>query len=104
MNINDIRQLCASNSIQWTDHIVKRLVQRGITRQEVKSVLSNGEIIEEYLDDCPYPSCLVSGTTDEYRHLHVVCGIGGGKLWIISAYYPNLVKWEEGFKKRKKEV
>lgn len=101
MSIDDIRRLCGADSIRWTDHAIKRLIQRGITRSEVKYVLSNGEIIEQYPDDYPYPSCLVLGITIERRYLHIVCGIGGGELWIISAYYPAPDKWTDDFRVRK---
>jgi hypothetical protein len=101
MSINEIQQLCASDSIRWTDHAVKRLIQRDITRPEVKFVLSNGEIIEQYPDDYPYPSCLVLGITNERRYLHIVCGIGGGELWIVSAYCPDTDKWEDDLRTRK---
>lgn len=36
--------------------------------------LQTGEIIEEYPDDFPYPSCLVFGHTKENEILHIVVG------------------------------
>ena len=101
MSIDLIRKLCETNSIRWTDHAIKRAIQRNISRSEVKHVLSVGRIIEEYQDDYPHPSCLVLGATLEYRHLHVVCGIGSSELWIISAYCPSNEEWIEEFSKRK---
>ena len=101
MSIDDIRQLCEVDSIRWTDHAIKRIIQRDISRSEVKYVLINGGIIEQYPNDYPYPSCLVLGVTLEHRYLHVVCGIGGGELWIISAYCPAPEKWVDGYSKRK---
>jgi len=37
------------------------MFQRDISECEVEYVILNGEIIEEYLDDKPYPSYLVYG-------------------------------------------
>lgn len=56
-----------------------------------------GEIIEEYPTDYPFPSCLMLGS----NRLHVVCGVGAGMLWIITAYRPTSDKWETDLKTRK---
>ncbi|MCL2366577.1 MAG: DUF4258 domain-containing protein [Oscillospiraceae bacterium] len=64
--------------------------------------ITNGEIIEQYRDDYPYPSCLILGATvSNKQHLHVVCGVSNGRLWIITTYYPDLGKWEADYKTRK---
>jgi hypothetical protein len=44
-----------------------------ILTDEILAILDSGEIIEEYADDVPYPSCLVLGRTRTGRALHVVC-------------------------------
>ena len=103
MGIDRIQKLCEENSIHWTDHAIKRIIQRGITRAEVKHVLSVGKIIEEYPEDYPYPSCLIVGTTVERRHIHVVCGVANDELWIISVYIPNPEEWVDAFSKRKEK-
>jgi hypothetical protein len=78
-----------------------RCQQRNISYREIKEALKTGEIIEEYPDDYPYPSCLILGLTSNARHLHVVIGLGEGKLWLITAYEPDPVYWDETFKQRK---
>ena len=103
MDIDEIRRLCEADYVRWTDHAIKRIIQRGISRSDVKNVLLNGTIIEQYPDDYPYPSCLVLGITPEKRCLHVICGIGGGEVWIISTYYPVAGKWMDGFSTRVEE-
>ena len=35
--------------------------------------------------------------------LHVVCGLSEIELWIITAYYPDNIKWEEDKKTRRKK-
>jgi len=37
------------------------MMERGISRETVKEVLLNGEIIENHPDDKPYPSALLLG-------------------------------------------
>jgi hypothetical protein len=47
------------------------MFQRRISDSDVRELLGLGIIIEEYPDDAPYPSCLVSGIING-RPLHVV--------------------------------
>ncbi len=101
IQINEIRNKCNNNSLRWTNHIITRLFQRNIALEDVIHAINNGEIIEHYPTDYPYPSCLVLGVTRPGKVIHVVCGITENNLWLITAYYPNLEKWNKDFKTRK---
>jgi len=68
---------------------------------DVISVLTNGEIIEQYPADYPFPSCLVLGHTKAGKALHIVCGSNETELWLITAYIPSLADWTEDFKQRR---
>ena len=81
--------------------MLKELLQRNITQDDVLNTLLNGEIIEEYENDYPYPSCLVYGISLNNKILHVVCGSNEEELWIITAYYPDNIEWENDLKTRK---
>ena len=101
MEITDLQKLCENGSIRWTGHILKRLMQRGIFQTSVVQAIHSGEIIEQYPDDYPYPSCLLLGTTEAGEALHIVCGIGEGKVWLITAYHPDPDEWESDLKTRR---
>lgn len=103
MNLDEIKQLCANKKIRWTNHMFMRLVQRGISTDDVGNALINGEIIEDYPTDYPYPSCLILGLTIDEKILHVVCGSNGEELWLITAYYPNPDSWSSDFKVRREK-
>ena len=100
LSIDDIRALCHDETIRMTDHAINRCRERSIKYDEITAAILSGEIIEQYPEDFPYPSCLILGTVAS-GPLHVVAGVGGGALWIISAYRPALDKWEPDFKTRK---
>ena len=102
MTIEDIALLCKKQSLRWTNHILARIFSRGINVDDVVNALTNGEIIEQYPTDYPFPSCLVLGKTRAGKALHVVCGSNGMELWLITAYIPNLNEWTEDFKQRRK--
>ena len=80
---------------------MKRLMQRGIFQVSVVQAIRSGEIIEQYPDDYPYPSCLLLGTTEAGEALHIVCGIGEGEVWLITAYHPDPDEWESDLKTRR---
>ena len=102
MTAEDIASLCKASSLRWTRHILERLIQRNIRIDDVKAVLVNGEIIEQYPNDYPFPSCLVLGHTAAGHPLHVVCGSNGVELWLITAYFPNPFEWTNDFRQRRK--
>ncbi|AEF85184.1 conserved hypothetical protein [Treponema primitia ZAS-2] len=96
LEIADLQALCADETIALTGHVLARMRQRGIRYTDIKHTIQTGEIIEQYATDYPYPSCLISSVD-----LHIVCGIGNGVLYIITAYRPSAEKWEADGKTRR---
>lgn len=101
LNIDKIKHFIKEEKIRWTNHVMVRLLQRNITQSDVEYALLNGEIIEEYEDSYPYPSCLVYGINLDNKVLHIVCGSNEEELWIITAYYPDNTEWQNDLKTRK---
>lgn len=101
LQIEDLQKICTPENIIITMHAAKRLEQRGILLRDVINCIMSGEIIEQYPDDHPYPSCLTLGNLDTDKPLHTVVGTNGCQLWLITAYYPSPDKWMEDFKTRK---
>lgn len=83
----------------WRKHALERMLERGIGRVEVISAARNGEIIEEYAQDFPYPSCLLYNLENE--PLHVVAALEGQKCFVITVYRPNPEEFESDYKTRK---
>lgn len=101
LKIDTIKEFVRTGKIRWTNHCVVRLFQRNISQENIENALLNGEIIEEYENDYPYPSCLVYGVNLNNKVLHVVCGANETELWVITAYYPDNIKWQDDLKTRK---
>ena len=93
--------LCNDETISITQHLQIRMRERKIKYDDIVEAIKTGEIIEQYPADYPFPSCLILGCSPNNRQLHVLCGIGNGLLWIITAYYPGVNKWENDNKTRK---
>ena len=105
IQINFLQALAKDSSkIRLTLHLLTRLHERGIEYNDIIDAIQCGEIIEQYPDDYPHPSCLIIGKNCYEKILHIVCGTDGQYIWLITAYYPDSEKWEKGFKARKESL
>ena len=96
LEIEDIRALCKDENILLTEHLLSRMRQRNIKFTDIKQAIMAGEIIEQYPTDYPFPSCLIN-----FDNIHIVCSIGGERLYLITAYHPSPEQWEDDGRKRK---
>ena len=103
MNIEKIIDCINKRSIIWTKHCLNRLNQRDILISDVKNAIKTGKIIEYCYDDYPYPSCLLLGYNMNNKIIHVVCGVNKDEVYIITAYYPDNIEWEENMEIRRKK-
>jgi DNA-directed RNA polymerase beta' subunit len=103
LNIDDLRRLCQDKSIAITKHARNRLAERGITIGDVQNAIRTGEIIKQYENDKPFPSCLLLGQTEQNKYIHVVASIDDKVLYVITAYYPDEDEWKADLKTRKEQ-
>jgi len=99
-SIENFKSINNLSNMVITQHSRKRFAERGINVNDVRDVINSGEIIEQYPEDFPFPSCLIFGYSGD-RPLHVVASIDEGIMYIISAYIPSEEKWESDLKTRK---
>lgn len=81
------------------------MLERLISEEDVRWVLRTGETIREYADDKPLPSRLVLGF-HQGRPIHVVAADDkeNQQTIVITAYEPDLERWEPDFKTRKRRT
>lgn len=103
MDIQEIKELLKQNKIRWSTHCLERMQDREIYIKDVKNCIMTGEVIEDYPDDYPHPSCLVFGYTLGKVILHVVVGNDSRQIYIITAYYPSTEKFKDDLKTRREE-
>lgn len=101
--IEQFQRLNRPDAMVLTQHSRKRFAERGISIDDILFVFKTGEIIEQYPDDMPFPSCLILGYSGE-RALHVVASIDDELVYIITAYAPSPEKWAVDWKTRKEET
>jgi len=100
LNIETLRILCSDDKIKWTSHALKRLRKRKILSEAVVSAVVSGEIIEQYPNDKPFPSCLIFNN-DYENPLHVVVSTDNKSIYLITEYIPTIDEWENDLKTRK---
>jgi hypothetical protein len=97
-----LKAALGSGRIQWERHVLERLFERNISRDNVINVLRAGDCIEDYPDDRAFPSALFLGWV-EGTALHVVAALDAAspRLYIITAYEPDLGHFEPDFRTRR---
>ena len=103
IDIDTLKALNNPDRIILTEHARIRLIERGINAKDIISGIDTGEVIKQYEDDLPFPSCLLMGYSEKNKPLHIVVSYDGEYIHLITAYYPNPDIWDNGFK-IKKEV
>lgn len=101
IEIESIREYWKNDMILFSNHALERIRQRGIKIKDIELCVLSGEIIEQYPDDFPFPSCLIFGTGIDNKILHVVVSDEGTASRVITAYFPNNEKFESDLKTRK---
>jgi len=89
----------------YRTHAIERMFERNISDEVVEKVIKNGKIIEEYLDDKPYPSFLILGyEKDNFKKpIHVVFAKDDKNIIVITAYRPSELKWTNNYQTRIKK-
>ena len=92
MDIEAVQEKIKLDDYRFSDHAIKRMIERDIERIEVEQAVNNGAIIEEYPDDKYSPSCLIYGQTLAKRDLHIQASLPP-KVVIVTTYEPDPSEW-----------
>jgi hypothetical protein len=78
------------------------MFERAISPDEVKDVVTQAEMIEEYPGDIPFPSILILGFVDK-RPVHVVAAVDKktDNCYVITVYIPDASIWSDDFRTRR---
>lgn len=101
IDINDLKKYYEQDRIIISVHALERMRQRKIKQRDIKNCVFTGEIIEQYPDDFPFPSCLIFGAAEDNKIIHVVASDEGTCGRIITAYFPDYEIFEKDLKTRK---
>lgn len=88
-------------SVVFTVHALQRIFARSISHADVHDALRDGDVIESYPDDTPYPSYLVLLRASA-RPIHVVVARdeGNARCYVVTVYVPDPRVWSDDFTRR----
>lgn len=95
MNINEIIEAIHNNRLRITDHADEEALADKLSFDEIFFSVFQGEIIEDYPHDNPYPSCLIYGDTFTGKPVHSVWAYNKENQWtvLITVYQPDPNRW-----------
>lgn len=105
MEIINIINAINLDRIRITDHAYEEADADHLFLEEILFSVLNGEIIEDYPNDKPYPSCLVYGKTFNDVPIHSVWAFDekSKSAIMITVYKPDPDLWIEWKERRKKQ-
>ncbi len=95
MKIEDLVNSLRLGWVRISDHAEEEAAADGILWQDVRMSVENGEIIEAYPRDRPYPSCLVFGLNRAQEPVHSVWAYNAKTRWAVcvTVYRPDPERW-----------
>lgn len=92
----------AEKKVLFLPHAIRQMSRpdRLITTSEIRRVIGEGEVIEDYPEDVCGHSCLILGFGDGTRPIHIVCSPKDEYLAVITAYLPDEDEWSDDFRVR----
>jgi len=95
IDINDIIEAIRTNRVRISDHADEEAAADQLSFDEIFLSVLQGEIIEDYPTDKPYPSCLIYGQTFSGDPIHSVWAYNAENRWavLITVYRPDPNRW-----------
>lgn len=104
MNLGDIIDALRNKNVRITDHADEEAQADRLSFDQIFYSVLQGEIIEDYPDDKPYPSCLIYGESFSGEPIHSVWAYNSSNKWavLITVYVPDPERWINWRIRRKK--
>lgn len=95
MNIEDIVDAIRNHRIRITDHADEEAQADYLSFDEIFISVFQGQVIENYPDDRPFPSCLIYGGTFSGTPVHSVWAYNYENRWavLVTVYRPDPQRW-----------
>lgn len=104
MNILNIVNAITTRRVRITDHADEEAEADSLSLADVLQSVLNGEVIEDYPTDKPYPSCLILSATPENEPVHSVWAYNKENGWavLVTVYRPDPKRWVNWRQRRRK--
>lgn len=93
--LSDVQEAIRRGRARITDHADEEAHNDRLSLDEVFHSVLHGEMIEDYPDDVPYPSCLIYGPTSNGEAVHSVWAYNEANGWavLVTVYRPDPERW-----------
>jgi hypothetical protein len=93
--LDDVIDSIKKRRVRITDHADEEAHNDGLSFDEIYSSVLMGEIIEQYSEDEPYPSCLIYGKNMKDEPIHSVWAYNKEtkSAALITVYRPDPGRW-----------
>jgi len=95
----NIRNKIQKNCYYFSRHADQERQNDDLMISEIEEAILNGRILEKYKDTGRGESCLVAGFTEEGKPIHIVCGMRGDFIVIITVYIPTPPKFKTPYRR-----
>ena len=104
MDIRDIIKAIDSQDYRITGHGDEEAENDQLDFEEIFYSVRNGEIIENYPSDQPFPSCLIYGTNVSGEPIHSVWAYDeeNQRASLVTVYRPDPTRWINWRERKKK--
>lgn len=99
-----IVELVAAGNYKISDHALDALLDDELERADISDSIVDSEVLENYPEFGKGPAILLYQIASDGRVVHCVWGIPKGAVMpavLITAYIPDLDKWDKSLKVRK---
>lgn len=95
MELKALIEAIHAGRVRITDHADEEAQADQLTFDEIYFSVLHGEIIENYPESKPYPSCLIFGRTFGGDPVHSVWALNRETRWavLITTYRPDPARW-----------
>ena len=103
VSLKNIQSAVSGNRIKWRYHALLRFQERGITRDQAKQVMEQGEILEHHDNAKPFPKCLMMAMIGPNRPLYVALAYDDATdyVHVITVHRLDPAKWDDPWTRRK---
>lgn len=101
--LHDINESINARRFRVSEHADEEAYNDSLAFDEIYASVWEGEIIEQYPDDMPYPSCLIYGRNKNGVPIHSVWAynIETKASVLITVYRPDPDRWIDWKQRRK---
>ena len=94
-----LREQAQADALKVTAHAHQEMAEDDVSLDDVRSVLGDAVLLENYPEHRRGSCCLACGRAKDGRNIHVVCTTSLEVAIIITVYVPKPPKWISPFER-----